>query len=295
MALKKYEEIHFVDSTKPVWNYSLFTEGDISSFQHGTHCKLYNLFGAHAARILDTDGYYFAVWAPNATYISLIGNFNDWNTESHPLLVRLDNSGIWEGFIPGLTKGEVYKYHIHGYNGRKMDKGDPYANFWELRPFTASITWNLNFLWNDARWMGERSRHNALDAPWSVYEMHLASWMRPNPFDEESYNSYDAIRDRLVPYVQEMGFTHVEFMPVMEHPFDGSWGYQGTGYFAPSSRFGDPQGFMALVDALHTAGITPTGTVIYSITGVQKYGRFCSAVPISGSTCFISTACGWMR
>jgi 1,4-alpha-glucan branching enzyme len=255
MALKKYEEIHFVDSTKPVWNYSLFTEGDISSFQHGTHCKLYNLFGAHAARILDTDGYYFAVWAPNATYISLIGNFNDWNTESHPLLVRLDNSGIWEGFIPGLTKGEVYKYHIHGYNGRKMDKGDPYANFWELRPFTASITWNLNFLWNDARWMGERSRHNALDAPWSVYEMHLASWMRPNPFDEESYNSYDAIRDRLVPYVQEMGFTHVEFMPVMEHPFDGSWGYQGTGYFAPSSRFGDPQGFMALVDALHTAGI----------------------------------------
>jgi 1,4-alpha-glucan branching enzyme len=255
MALKKYEEIHFVDSTKPVWNYSLFTEGDISSFQHGTHCKLYNLFGAHAARVLDTDGYYFAVWAPNATYISLIGNFNDWNTESHPLMVRLDNSGIWEGFIPGLTKGEVYKYHIHGYNGRKMDKGDPYANFWELRPFTASITWNLNFLWNDAHWMGERSRHNALDAPWSVYEMHLASWMRPNPFDEESYNSYDAIRDRLVPYVKEMGFTHVEFMPVMEHPFDGSWGYQGTGYFAPSSRFGDPQGFMALVDALHTAGI----------------------------------------
>jgi 1,4-alpha-glucan branching enzyme len=253
--LKKYEEIHFVDSTKPVWNYSLFTEGDISSFQHGTHCKLYNLFGSHPVQVLDTRGYYFAVWAPNATYVSVIGHFNDWNTEAHPLLVRLDNSGIWEGFIPGLVKGEVYKYHIHGYEGNKMDKGDPYANFWERRPHTASITWNLDFGWNDTTWMKERRQHNSLEAPWSVYEMHLASWMRPDPNDEESYNSYDAIRDRLVPYVQEMGFTHVEFMPVMEHPFDGSWGYQGTGYFAPTSRFGDPQGFMALVDALHAANI----------------------------------------
>jgi 1,4-alpha-glucan branching enzyme len=167
----------------------------------------------------------------------------------------MDNSGIWEGFIPGLLKGEVYKYHIHGYKGIPLDKGDPYANFWEKRPLTASITWELDFLWNDDEWMKKRKKYNALDSPWSVYEVHLASWMRPDKNDEERYNTYDQIRDRLVPYVKEMGFTHVELMPVMEHPFDGSWGYQGTGYFAPTSRFGDPQGFMAMVDAFHQAGI----------------------------------------
>ena len=253
--LKKYEDIHFVDSTKPVWNYSLFTEEDIKNFQQGTHYRLNEHFGSHAIDVLQTRGYYFSVWAPNATYISVIGNFNDWNTESHPLFVRLDNSGIWEGFIPNLAKGEVYKYHIHGFKGRKMDKGDPYANFWEKRPLTASITWELDYNWNDDEWMKKRKKHNALEAPWSVYEVHLASWMRPNKYDEESYNTYDVIRERLVPYVKEMGFTHVEFMPVMEHPFDGSWGYQGTGYFAPTSRFGNPQQFMDLVNAFHKENI----------------------------------------
>jgi 1,4-alpha-glucan branching enzyme len=252
---KKYEDIHFVDSTKAVWNYSLFSDEDITNFQNGTHYRLYNLFGSHQLNVLGTTGYYFAVWAPNATYVSVIGNFNDWNTESHPLFVRLEKSGIWEGFIPDLSKGEVYKYHIHGFKGKRLDKGDPYANFWERRPQTASITWDLDFLWNDAEWMQQRGKHNGLAAPWSVYEVHLASWMRPDKNDEEAYNTYDQIRDRLVPYVKEMGFTHVELMPVMEHPFDGSWGYQGTGYFAPTSRFGDPQGFMSLVDAFHQAGI----------------------------------------
>jgi 1,4-alpha-glucan branching enzyme len=254
-ATKKYEEIHFVDSTKPVWNYSLFSEEDIRNFQQGTHYRLNNLFGAHQVEVLDREGYYFAVWAPNATYVSVIGNFNDWNNDTHPLNVRLEKSGIWEGFIPDLPKGEVYKYHIHGFKGKRMDKGDPYANFWEKRPLTASITWELGYEWKDKDWMKKRKKVNSLDAPWSLYEVHLASWMRPDKNDEERYNSYDQIRDRLVPYVQEMGFTHVEFMPVMEHPFDGSWGYQGTGYFAPTSRFGDPQGFMALVDAFHQAGI----------------------------------------
>jgi len=230
-AAKKYEDIHFVDSSKAVWNYSLFSDEDISNFQNGTHYRLYNFFGSHRIEVLGTTGYYFAVWAPNATYVSVIGNFNDWNTESHPLFVRMERSGIWEGFIPNLSKGEVYKYHIHGYKGKRLDKGDPYSNFWEMRPQTASITWELGFLWNDADWMRTRADHNGLDAPWSVYEVHLASWMRPDKNNEESYNSYDQIRDRLVPYVKEMGFTHVELMPVMEHPFDGSWGYQGTGYF----------------------------------------------------------------
>ena len=251
----KYEEVHFVDSAKPVWNYSLFTEEDIRNFQHGTHYRLNEMFGSHQAEVLGQHGYYFSVWAPNATYVSIIGNFNDWNTDSHPLYVRLEKSGIWEGFIPGLPKGEVYKYHIHGFKGKRLDKGDPYANFWEKRPLTASITWDLQYEWRDEEWMEVRAKHNKLDSPWSVYEVHLASWMRPDRHNEESYNTYDQIRDRLVPYVLEMGFTHVELMPVMEHPFDGSWGYQGTGYFAPTSRFGDPQGFMSLVDAFHQAGI----------------------------------------
>ena len=255
IAKERYEDIHFVDSTKAVWNYSLFADDDISNFQNGTHYRLYNLFGSHQVNVLGTDGYYFAVWAPNATYVSVIGNFNDWNPDTHPLFVRLENSGIWEGFIPELPKGEVYKYHIHGFKGKKLDKGDPYANFWEKRPHTASITWDLGYTWNDTEWMKKRATHNGLSAPWSVYEVHLASWMRPDKNDEESYNTYDQIRERLVPYVKEMGFTHVELMPVMEHPFDGSWGYQGTGYFAPTSRFGDPQGFMALVDAFHQVGI----------------------------------------
>ncbi|MDP9040773.1 MAG: 1,4-alpha-glucan branching protein GlgB, partial [Bacteroidota bacterium] len=164
-------------------------------------------------------------------------------------------SGIWEGFLPNLKRGEVYKYHIRGFNGSETVKGDPFANFWEQRPRTASITWDLNYQWKDDSWMKTRKKNNALDQPWSIYEVHLASWMRPHPGDEETYNTYDQIRERMVPYVKEMGFTHVELMPVMEYPYDGSWGYQGVGYFAPTSRFGDPQSFMELVNAFHEAGI----------------------------------------
>ena len=251
----RYEDIHFVDSTRPVWNYSLFTEQDITNYQNGTHYRLYELFGSHYREVLNTPGYYFAVWAPNATYISVIGDFNHWDKHAHPLFVRLDHSGIWEGFIQHVAKGTSYKYHIHGYQGVHLDKGDPYANYWEKRPKTASRTWEMSYEWKDKEWMQTRKKHNSLNAPWSVYEVHLASWMRPDKNDEESYNSYDFLRKTLVPYVKEMGFTHVEFMPVMEHPFDGSWGYQGTGYFAATSRFGEPQQFMGLVDAFHQEGI----------------------------------------
>ena len=250
-----YEHTHFVDSTRPVWNYSLFSDEDIRNFQNGTHYTLYEIFGSHALEVLGRKGYYFAVWAPNATAVSVVGNFNHWNPAEHPLFVRLEKSGIWEGFIPDIARGEIYKYHIYGSNGSETIKGDPFAHFWEQRPKTASITWDLNYRWKDDRWMETRGVHNALDRPWSVYEVHLASWMRPHPDDEERYNTYDQIRERLVPYVLEMGFTHVELMPVMEFPYDGSWGYQGVGYFAPTSRFGDPQSFMELVGAFHEAGI----------------------------------------
>ena len=250
-----YEHTHFVDSTKPVWNYSLFTDEDISNFQNGTHYRLYEIFGSHAREVLGTKGYYFAVWAPNATAVSVIGNFNHWKPDAHPLFVRLEKSGIWEGFIPLVERGEVYKYHIRGFNDSETVKGDPFAHFWEQRPKTASITWDLDYHWKDDVWMRTRKKHNSLDQPWSVYEVHLASWMRPNAEDEETYNTYDQIRERLVPYVKEMGFTHVELMPVMEYPYDGSWGYQGVGYFAPTSRFGDPQSFMELVGAFHEAGV----------------------------------------
>ena len=252
---KKYEDIHFVDTQQAVWNYSLFTEEAVRNFQNGTHYSLYEYFGNKQIEVLATKGTYFAVWAPNATYISVTGYFNNWDKTSHPLRVRLDNSGIWEGFIPNVLEGEAYKYHIHGFNGIKLDKGDPFAHFWEKRPFTASITWQTNYEWKDAEWMKNRKSKNSLKSPYSVYEVHLASWMRPDKNDEESYNTYEQIAERMVPYVKEMGFTHVEFMPVMEHPFDGSWGYQGTGYFAPTSRFGSPQGYAYLVDAFHQAGI----------------------------------------
>ena len=253
--MPNYEEVHFVDAAQPVWNYSLFTEVDINNFQNGTHYSLYKLFGNKQLEVLGIKGTYFAVWAPNATAVFVTGNFNDWDKTTHPLKVRLDSSGIWEGFIPNLHQGEVYKYHIHGYKGAKLDKGDPYSHYWELRPLTASITWQTDYKWKDELWMEQRKIANRTDQPYSVYEVHLASWMRPDKNDEESYNSYTQLINLLVPYVKEMGFTHVEFMPVMEHPFDGSWGYQGIGFFAPTSRFGNPQEFAALVEAFHAAEI----------------------------------------
>lgn len=250
-----YEAIHFVDTQQPVWNYSLFSDDDVRNFQQGTHYRLYEHFGNHLLQVNNVAGTYFAVWAPNATFVSVVGHFNQWNTEAHPLKVRLDQSGIWEGFIPGIGQGEAYKYHIHGFQGVRLDKGDPFAHYWEKRPHTASIIWDINYSWKDGEWLKTRKKANRLDAPFSVYEVHLASWMRPDPNNEEIYNTYAQITERLVPYVKDMGFTHVEFMPVMEHPFDGSWGYQGTGYFAPTSRFGEPADFAAMVDAFHQEGI----------------------------------------
>jgi len=240
---------------KTVWEYSIFSEADVRNFQAGTHYQLYNFFGNKQFEVNGVAGTYFAVWAPSATAVYVTGNFNGWDQLSHPLHVRPDASGIWEGFIPGVGAGEMYKYYIHGFEGVRLNKADPFAHYAQKRPETASITWQTNFNWSDNNWLNNRKQKNALDAPISVYEMHLASWMRPVPTDEESYNTYAQIAERLVPYVLEMGFTHIELMPVMEHPYDGSWGYQGTGFFAPTSRFGNPQDFAAFVDAFHNAGI----------------------------------------
>lgn len=253
--MSKYEAVHFVDTKQLVWNYSLFSEAAIQNFQNGTHYSLYELFGNKQIEVAKTKGTYFSVWAPNATAVFVVGNFNDWDNQAHALKVRLDQSGIWEGFIPNVLQGEVYKYHIHGFNDVKLDKADPFAHYAELRPLTASITWQTKYDWKDDAWMEKRKVVNQINQPYSVYEVHLASWMRPNKNDEQSYNSYRQLISLLVPYVKEMGFTHVELMPVMEHPFDGSWGYQGTGFFAPTSRFGNPQQFAALVEAFHAENI----------------------------------------
>ena len=248
-------ENSLLQTTASVWEYSLFSEADVRNFQAGTHYRLYHLFGNKQLRVNEVAGTYFAVWAPSATAVFVTGNFNGWNVASHPLHVRPDSSGIWEGFIPGVAAGELYKYHIHGFEGARLNKADPFAHYAEKRPETASITWQTGYHWSDQHWMQHRKNKNALDAPISVYEMHLASWMRPIPSDEGSYNTYTQIAERLIPYVLQMGFTHIELMPVMEHPFDGSWGYQGTGFFAPTSRFGNPQDFAAFVNAFHNAGI----------------------------------------
>ena len=233
--------------------YGAIDEGDIYYFREGTHARLYRVLGAHPAVVDGTPGVRFAVWAPNAEYVSVIGDFNGWNADANPLAARGDWSGIWEGFVPGVEPGAIYKYHIRSrYHGYRVDKADPFAFFAETPPKTASRVWTLDYEWGDAEWMARRREANALGAPWSIYEVHLGSWRRTA--DGRSL-SYREIAEPLADYVAEMGFTHVEFLPVMEHPFYGSWGYQVVGYFAPTSRYGTPQDFMYLIDTLHRRGI----------------------------------------
>ncbi len=234
--------------------HSLFTEFDIDLFKAGKHFRLYEKLGAHPIEVDGVKGVYFAVWAPSAESVSVIGDFNYWIAGNHELNVRWDASGIWEGFIPNITKGTTYKYKIQSSNnGIVTEKADPFAFYCEKPPHTASVIWDLDYKWDDDKWMKSRKEHNALDKPYSVYEVHLGSWKRHA--DDNSFLSYTEMAEDLVAYVKETGFTHVEFMPVMEYPYDPSWGYQLVGYFAPTSRFGNPQEFMYLVDRLHDAGI----------------------------------------
>ena len=230
--------------------YSLFTDFDINLFKAGKHYRLYQKFGSHILEVNGIKGTYFAVWAPSAKAVSVVGDFNYWAEGEHPLFVRWDHSGIWEGFIPNVGKGNLYKYKIESHNnGIKTEKADPYARRCEHPPKTASVIWEDNYNWKDTKWMKERKKKNALDAPFSVYEVHLGSWKKQ--VEENRFLSYKELATELVDYVKEMGFTHVELMPIMEYPFDPSWGYQITGYYAPTSRFGYPEEFKLLVDKLH--------------------------------------------
>ena len=234
--------------------YSRFSDLDIHLFHEGKHGKLYDKFGSHVVTHNGVQGTYFAVWAPSARYVAVIGDFNGWDRGSASLNVRWDSSGIWETFIPNIGNGQTYKYFIVHEGGREMEKGDPYAHFWEVPPQTATKVWDTYYEWNDQEWMASRGPKNALNAPQSIYEVHMSSWKR-DPSNPTRELTYGEIADALVPYVQDMGFTHVEFMPVMHYPYPPSWGYQVTGYYAPSSRFGSPQEFMKLVERLHQAGV----------------------------------------
>ncbi|MBX9811276.1 MAG: 1,4-alpha-glucan branching protein GlgB [Burkholderiales bacterium] len=234
---------------------SLLTDLDVFLFKEGNHSRLYEKLGAHVVRSGGADGVHFAVWAPNAERVSVIGEFNRWNAGAHVLQPRQDGSGIWEGFVPGVVHGCRYKYHVESrFHGYRVDKGDPFAFFWEAPPATASRVWDLSYEWEDGEWMWRRHAANVLDAPLSIYEVHLGSWRRV-PEAGNRPLTYREMAEPLAQYVSDMGFTHVELLPITEHPFYGSWGYQTTGYFAPTARYGTPQDFMCLVDTLHRHGI----------------------------------------
>lgn len=233
---------------------SLLTADDLHLFNEGSHYRLYEKMGAHVVTSNGEAGVSFSVWAPNAKHVSVIGDFNGWDPRSHPMQAR-ESSGIWEGFIPGIGKGAVYKFHIVSHqNNFRGDKADPIGLLHETPPRTASVVWDLDYQWGDQPWMRQRVEKNSLHAPMSIYEVHLGSWMRV-PEDDNRSLSYREIAPKLAEYVRRMNFTHVELLPIMEHPFFASWGYQTTGYFAPTSRHGTPQDFMYLVDYLHQQGI----------------------------------------
>lgn len=243
------------EGSHPVsFDVTLLTDDDLYLFNEGNHFRLYEKLGSHCLNANGVEGTYFAVWAPDAEQVYVTGDFNGWDRASHPMRSR-GQSGIWECFVPGLGKGILYKYHVRSrYNGYRVDKTDPFAFYDEVPPKTASVVWNLDYTWGDGEWMEKRRSRNSLDSPISIYEVHLGSWRRV-PEEGNRSLTYKELAPRLAEYVQRMGFTHVEFLPIMEHPFYASWGYQATGYFAPTSRYGTPQDFMYLVDTLHQQGI----------------------------------------
>jgi len=238
------------DASHVRYDVSLLTSEDFYLFNEGSHYRIYDKMGAHLVESKGSQGTVFSVWAPNARHVSVIGSFNGWNPQSHQLQPR-GSSGIWEGFIPGVGKGTLYKFYIvSNHHGHRAEKADPVALFAEKPPRTASVVWELDYTWNDADWLQKRAAANSLHAPMSIYEVHLGSWMRV-PEEHNRPLTYREAAPRLAEYVNKLGFTHVELLPLMEHPFYGSWGYQTTGYFAPTSRYGTPQDFMHLIDVLH--------------------------------------------
>lgn len=233
---------------------TLLTDTDVYLFNEGRHTRLWEKLGAHPGRVDGADGTHFAVWAPNAERVTVIGDWNHWRDES-PALVRVGSSGIFAGFLAGVARGAHYKYRIESRGGQfRVDKADPYAFYAEIPPHSASRVWTLEYAWGDDGWMATRPGRGALSAPMSAYEVHLGSWRRV-PEDGNRSLSYRELAEALPAYAAALGFTHVELLPVMEHPFFGSWGYQTTGYFAPSSRYGTPQDLMYLIDRLHQVGL----------------------------------------
>ncbi len=241
---------------KPIhYDVTRLSDMDIYLFKEGTHVKLYDKLGSHPMKREGADGVYFAVWAPNASAVSVVGDFNAYDPMAHPLKMRIDGSGIWEGFIEGAKKGDTYKYHIVGYDGRHFDKADPYAKYAEKPPKSASRIWSIDdYRWNDETWMDLRKDRNAHDKPIATYEVHLGSWRRKVEEDNRSLTYLEAAHE-LADYLVQMNYTHVEIMPITEYPFEGSWGYQVTGYFAPTARYGTPQEFMQFVDIMHAHDI----------------------------------------
>ncbi len=232
---------------------ALLTAFDLHLIQEGTHYNTYEKLGAHLTTLQGVAGVHFAVWAPNAQRVSVVGNWNRWDGCVHPMQRR--ETGVWELFIPELTEGTAYKYEIRTTSGQLFDKADPFGFWSELRPQTASVVWSINkHSWQDAEWMAERQERQALHAPISIYECHLGSWRRV-PEEGNRFMTYRELAETLPPYVKQLGYTHVELLPISEHPFDGSWGYQTTGYYAPTSRFGTPDDFQYFVDCCHQAGI----------------------------------------
>ncbi len=231
------------------------TDFDLHLLAEGTHYRTYNKLGAHLAEVNGQPGTYFAVWAPNAREVSIIGDFNHWRRGKHPMKLRPE-AGVWEGFIPGIGQGTLYKYAVSSrYHHYQAEKADPYGFASEIRPKSASKVWDLSgYAWGDQEWMATRARRQNLGAPIAIYEVHLGSWMRM-PEEGKRWLTYREAAAKLTEYVERMGYTHVEFLPLCEHPFDGSWGYQTVGYFAPTSRFGTPQDLMYLIDTLHQHGI----------------------------------------
>ncbi len=224
-------------------------------FGEGRHYQLYHKLGAHPYTYHGQDGYYFAVWAPHAAAVSLVGDFNAWNPDATPMKPVAD-SGIYEVFVPGLGVGQLYKFAITTHAGTILFKADPYAFSAEYRPGTASVTADIRgFKWNDSKWMETRAGIDPIKAPISIYEVHLGSWKKKNRPEKDGYYTYMEAAHELADYVLEMGYTHVELMGIAEHPYDGSWGYQVTGYFAPTSRYGTPAEFMYFVNYLHKKGI----------------------------------------
>jgi len=238
------------------YDLSRFSEYDVYLFREGKHTKLYNHFGAHLMHREGKHGVYVALWAPNAIAVSVRGDFNSYDINSHHLKKRDDESGIWEGFIEGIDVGMTYKYHIHTReHNANPDKADPFAFYAEVAPASASKIWSLNsYKWQDKSWMHERKKHNSHNSPISIYEVHLGSWRRKAQ-EENRFLTYTEAAHELSKYLVEMNFTHIELLPITEYPFDGSWGYQVSGYFAPTARYGNPNEFMEFVDIMHQAGI----------------------------------------